>query len=410
MTDVIYQEDHDRLIDICRQITSHRQMLAKPRIEQLILAKVDAQVANPQLLSHLIAESLMRRIDRQLVESKNIFVQEFDVPQTELFYSMAEAVHLIAESLMRRIDRQLVESKNIFVQEFDVPQTELFYSMAEAVPFVYVGHDLANQVLARAVRDLDSFTILDIGIGNGGQVKRLLDSLASGAGKLKSVQVIGMDPVEKNLGEAQDRLRRVNKCYPFDVRFQSLCTLVENLSEDDFRAIGEKSQDRLVINSAFAFHHTGHPLNDSQTRTDLLMRLASLQPLVLTLVEPNSNHDTEELTRRVHHSWEHFGNVFALVDEAGIDASHKYLIKGKFFAREIRDIFGVSDHFRCERHEQYDSWLLRLFKAGFKPVDLGAVSVKLPPYCQHDVSDGLVRLKYNDTTIVVMMAFSTSAA
>jgi hypothetical protein len=127
----------------------------------------------------------------------------------------------------------------------------------------------------------------------------------------------------------------------------------------------------------------------------------------LTLVEPNSNHDTEELTKRVHHSWEHFGNVFALVDEAAIDVSHKYLIKGKFFAREIRDIFGVSDHFRCERHELYDAWLLRLFKAGFKPVDLGEVSVKLPPYCQYDTSEGLVRLNYNGTTIVAMMAFSS---
>jgi hypothetical protein len=362
---VIYQEDYDRLIDICKQITSHRQLLAKPRIEQLILQHVDADVANAQLLSHLIAESLMRRIDRQLVESKNIFVQEFDVPQTELFYSMAEAV-----------------------------------------PFVYIGHDLANQVLEQAVRDLDYFTILDIGIGNGGQVKKLLDVLAGTGGGLKAVEVIGLDPVEKNLAEARVRLEQAGKSYPFKVDFRSLCSLVEELRDGDFQSIQESSKGNLVINSAFTFHHTSHPLNDPTTRTELLGRLASLKPRVLTLVEPNSNHDTEELTKRVHHSWEHFGNVFALVDEAGIDMSHKYLIKGKFFARELRDIFGVSDHFRCERHELYDSWLLRLFKAGFKPVDLGAVSAQLPPYCQYDVSEGLVRLNYNDITIVAVMAFS----
>jgi len=363
---VIYQEYYDQLIDICKQITTHRQLLAKPRIERLILQQVDAGVSNPKLLSHLIAESLMRRIDRQLVESKNIFVQEFDVPQTELFYSMAEAV-----------------------------------------PFVYVGHDLANQILGKAVQDLDFFTILDIGIGNGGQVKRLLDGLAGRGGELKAVQVIGLDPVEKNLAEARRRLERAGKDYPFKVDFQPLCSLVEEVTDEDFQSIRESSKGNLIINSAFAFHHTGHPLNDPRARTELLRRLASLNPRLLTLVEPNSNHDTEELTKRVHHSWEHFGNVFALVDESGIDVSHKYLIKGKFFAREIRDIFGVSDHFRCERHELYDSWLLRLFKAGFKPVDLGAIPVKLPPYCQYDISEGLVRLNYNDTTIVAMMAFST---
>jgi hypothetical protein len=363
---VIYQENYEQLIDICKQITSHRQLLAKPRIEQLILQRVNSDLANAQLLSHLISESLMRRIDRQLVESKNIFVQEFDIPQTELFYSMAEAV-----------------------------------------PFVYVGHDLANQVLEREVGDLDAFTMLDIGIGNGAQVIKLLDALAGKGGRLKSVRVIGVDPVEKNLGAARLRIERAAKKYPFEVDFRSLRTLVEELTDDDLQSIRDSAGGNLIINSAFAFHHTGHPLNDTRARTELLRRLASLKPRILTLVEPNSNHDTEELTKRVHHSWEHFGNVFALVDEAAIDASHKYLIKGKFFAREIRDIFGVSDHFRCERHELYDSWLLRLFKAGFKPVDLGEVSVGLPPYCRYDISEGLVRLNYNDTTIVAVMAFSS---
>ena len=361
---MIYHNEYAQLLDICRQVTTHRQLLAKPRIEQLLLRHVDEQVPNPQLLSHLIAESLMNRIDRKLVESKNIFVQEFDVPQIQLFYSMAEAV-----------------------------------------PFVYAGHLLANRCLERAVRGLARFTILDIGIGNGGQTKRLLDTLADKGGALEAVQVIGLDPAEGNLNDAQALLAQAAQGYPFRVEFRPLCGMVEELRDEDFEAIRSASKGGLVINSAFAFHHTSHPLNDHRMRTELLRRLAGLDPLVLTLIEPSSNHDTEELVKRVHHSWEHFGNVFALVDEATIEASHKYLIKGKFFAREIRDIFGVSDHFRCERHELYDSWLLRLFKAGYKPFETEGLSVELPPYCRCDVSEGLVRLNYKDTTIVAVMAF-----
>jgi hypothetical protein len=45
----------------------------------------------------------------------------------------------------------------------------------------------------------------------------------------------------------------------------------------------------------------------------------------------------------------------------------KFAIKEKFFGREVRDILGTSDNFRCERHEPYDSWLLRLTKAGLRP-------------------------------------------
>ena len=278
--------------------------------------------------------------------------------------------------------------------------------MAEAVPFVYVAHDLANQCLARAVRDLPHFAILDIGIGSGTQVKRLLDSLAANGGKTESVRVFGLDPLDRNLSESRSRLEEARSDYPFALEFHPLCCLVETLSDEDLRNIRDRSKGNLVINSAFAFHHTTHPLNDQQARTELLARLASLKPLALTLAEPSSNHDTEDLVKRVHNSWEHFGNVFSLVDEANIDVSHKYTIKGKFFAREIRDIFGVSDHFRCERHELYESWLLRLFKAGYKAIDLGGLSVQLPPYCQFDVSDGLIRMKYREVTIVAVMAFS----
>lgn len=361
---MIYHKEYSELIDICRQITTHRQLLAKPRIEQLILRRVDEEVPSPQLLSHLIAESLMSRIDRRLVESKNIFVQEFDVPQIQLFYSMAEAV-----------------------------------------PFVYAGHLLANRCLERAVSGLRSFTIVDIGIGNGGQVKRLLDGLADQRGGLEEVQVVGLDPAEKNLADAGALLERSARDYPFGVEFRPLCAMVEQLGDADLEAIRAGAKGGLVINSAFALHHSSHPLNDQQTRTELLRRLAALRPLALTLIEPHSNHDTEELVKRVHHSWEHFGNVFALVDEAAIEVSHKYLIKGKFFAREIRDIFGVSDHFRCERHEPYDSWLLRLFKAGYRPLETDGLSVALPPHCRCELSEGLVRLDYRDTTIVAVMAF-----
>ncbi len=124
------------------------------------------------------------------------------------------------------------------------------------------------------------------------------------------------------------------------------------------------------------------------------------------MIEPNSNHDTGKLTKRFHNCWQHFGNVFALVDESKIENTHKFLIKEKFFGREIRDIFGVSDHFRCERHELYDSWLLRLHRAGYKPFDFNDLTVELPEYCQYSVSEGMVRMDYNNITIVAVIAFS----
>ncbi len=361
---MIYQDKYDRIVKACRQITSHRQALAKPALEELLLGRIDPEVANEDLLAHLIAEALMRRIDRQLVESKNIFVQGFDIPQITLFYSMAEAV-----------------------------------------PFVYAGHSAANQFLLREAAALSRFTLFDIGIGNGRQAVRLLQAL-TGRRRPEAVTVVGLDPVSNNLEQAREAIEAAGADLPFAVEFRPMLGMLESIDPGELRGVTRLPGDGLLINSAFTLHHTMHPIGDCTLRTDLIARLAELQPRALALVEPSSNHDTEQLAKRVHHSWEHFGHVFALIDEAQIDERHKYLIKEKFFGREIRDIFGVSDYFRCERHELYDSWLLRFHKAGFQPLPHADLCVELPDYCSHVVSDGLVRFNYRDVTIVAAMGFS----
>ena len=358
---MIYQETYGELLDLCKQITRHRQKLAKPRIEKMILGSVGPDVPNEQLLAHLISESLLKRIDRQLLESKNIFVQDFDVSQTTLFYSMAEAV-----------------------------------------PLVYAGHSLANQYIRSVLEGLEDFTLFEIGIGNGKQVVRLLEGLSDEG--IRKVTVFGLDPMKDNIDQSNQAIAELRDQVPFDVEFIPVCDMIENLTNADFEAIRTRGDGRILINSAFTLHHIGHPIGDTEKRTDVLKQLADLEPILLTLVEPNSDHDTEELPRRLHNCWQHFGNVFALVDESDIDTTHKFLIKEKFFGREIRNIFGVSDFFRSERHELYDSWLLRLHKAGFRPKELTELNVDLPEYCRASISDGLVRLNYQDVTIVAVMA------
>ena len=123
---MIYQKAYDEIISLSIQITRHRQKLAKPKIIELLKKHVDMNVSNEDLL-----------------------------------------LHLIAESLLRRIDLKLLESKNIYMQEFDIPQIQLFYSMAKAVPFVFAGHSLANQCLTKVMNTLKTATLIDIGIGKG---------------------------------------------------------------------------------------------------------------------------------------------------------------------------------------------------------------------------------------------------
>jgi hypothetical protein len=314
--------------------------------------------------------------------------------------------HLVAESLLKRIDRELLQSKNIYIEQFDIPQIVMFYDMAKAVPFVSAGHSIANQYLAAAAAGLSEATIFDIGMGKGVQLNALCQTLSAVPDGLKRLFLIGLDPDENNLSDFAAQIDQLRSDLPFSVSFHPLPGLIEDLKPGQFREIERIGAGKLLVNSAFAFHHTSHPLRDVELRTELFRRIAGLKPLVFTLVEPSSNHDTEDLSRRLHNSWQHFGSLFQCIDESELEPAHKFTIKEKFFGREVRDIFGVADRFRCERHELYDSWLLRLKRVGMRPVEGVTPRVDLPASCSAIVSEGLVRLNYHDTTIVAAFAYT----
>jgi hypothetical protein len=362
---VIYQKSYDELLQICKQITLHRQKLAKPKVDDIVCRHIDITISNENLLSHQIGESLLRRIDRKLLDSKNIYVQQFDIPQIQLFYSMSESI-----------------------------------------PMVATGHSLANQYQMHVMENLKVASLFEIGIGKGRQVIQLLQMLKASPNRLERFNIIAVDPDEQNLTDTKAALSKEQKELPFTLHYYPVRNMIENFRDRDFDQVKKTGGKNILVNSAFSFHHTAHPVKDTETRTELFKNIAKLNPLIVTLVEPNSNHDTEDLPKRFHNSWQHFSHVFKLIDESKIDDTHKFSIKVKFFGREITDIFGVSDFFRSERHELYDSWLLRLSKAGFKPLQFDDLKVSLPDHIDFSVSEGLVRMKYDGATIVSVMVYS----
>lgn len=360
---MIYQKTYRRLLTASDRIVRHRQALAKESLSDLIQDVVSPALSNEELLGHLLADALTRRVDRDLLASRNIYVQEFDVPQTELFYSMARAV-----------------------------------------PFVRQSHVAANRFAASAASGSKHVMILDIGIGRAQQAAHLLELLAELEEPPESVHVTGFDIAAENVSDSRDVIEALAASVPFLLTYSGTVGAIEELSETQWQELLEQRKGALIVNSAFTLHHTKHKLDDGDERTALLARIASLRPDAFTLIEPSSNHDSEELGVRVHNAWLHYGTVFALVDESDIDPTHKHLIKQKFFGREVQDIFGVSDHFRSERHELYESWLLRLHRAGFEPLANPGLVPELPDYCEAIVSDGLVRFNYRDLPIVAVFA------
>ena len=165
MPHMIFERRYQTFLSACQDIVRRRERLAKPVIGDLLLQEVDARVPNHALISHIMAEALLRRIDRNLVEAKNIYLQRFEISQIDLFYLMTQGNPLVAES-----------------------------------------HRIANQLLASGLKAHKEAVLIDIGIGKGIQIEALLARLERDPGDLKSLHIVAIDPNPDNLQKATERL------------------------------------------------------------------------------------------------------------------------------------------------------------------------------------------------------------
>ena len=177
------------------------------------------------------------------------------------------------------------------------------------------------------------------------------------------------------------------------------------MSDNDFKQIKKLGKGNLLINSAFSMHHIAHPLNDTEFRTEVFRRIKDLDPLLFTLAEPNSDHDVENISKRLYNCWNHFGTVFNLIDHSTLEPEHKFLVKNTFFGREIRDMFGVSDYVRSERHESIESWLMRFIRSGYEPYKFKEISTSLPEDCNVNIMDGTTTLGYKGMDLIGIFAY-----
>lgn len=362
-TAVIHTERYEPILAACQDIQRRRDRAARPVLSGQILARVGPETSNAELLAHIIAEALLRRIDHNLVESKNIYLESFDIPQIELFMALARAV-----------------------------------------PLVPASHAVANHHLAFALRRESRAGLLEIGAGRGVQLRLLLRSLREDPGRLERLRVVAVDPDPMNLAVTTHLAEALSRSLPFTLEVHAAQCLIERIDDAEFRDFAAWLGSHTAVNAAFTLHHTAHALHDHDFRTRLLARLRDhFAPMVFTLAEPHANHDTEMLARRLHESWQHFGAVFELIDRSEVPPAHRFVIKEKFFGRELRDIFGTSDLFRSERHESFESWLFRLAKAGFEPTEQPhPATVDLPSYCSASFDEGLVRLGLGALPVVAV--------
>ena len=295
-----------------------------------------------------------------------------------------------------------------------------FQVLLHHTPFVRFGHAAANAVLARTLAGARRAHLVDLGIGSGIQWPGLIEGLAARGGPTPRLRLTGVDLPEPGPDPAA-RLRQVGGMLrdqaaraglPFE--YAALASSIERLDLECLRA-GE--EETVAVNAAFALHHVlpGEVSPDpTGSRDAVLHRLRRLRPSLLTLVEPDSDHNTADFVQRVRAAFGHYRAIFdALAALLPAHPEEREVIERAFFGREIHNIVAGEGPRRIERHERHATWRRRLREAGFEPVDFTREDVAaVVTALAHQVSGisitaapGALTLAWKGTPLVVASAW-----
>ena len=197
---------------------------------------------------------------------------------------------------------------------------------------------------------------------------------------IRSLHVIGVGPASSPeaggaLPIAQANVLAAAEEPGIAVTFAGVGKLAEQLTAGDLAAA--RPRGLLVANGSLALHHVGLPHHGAgRGRAEVLSTVREAGFARIVLLEPDTNHDEDDLGLRSLYAYRHYGTLARSL-HAALRASDAVLVWSEFFADEIRNVIAHDGALRAERHEEADRWVERLEASGFTvdtPAELVAPS------------------------------------
>lgn len=280
---------------------------------------------------------------------------------------------LFALALRTRMTGDDVGGGNLYAAEesHGLDMIGAFDALARSTPFIRFAYAGANAAIGGV--DAEAIHLVDVGVGEGTQWPSLLTQL----GARPHPPVVRMTAIDLPApgADGEARLRAVGERLVVAAReagvefsYRGVPLPMEHLGHDH---VAGHRNEAVVVNLSLALHHTStRRQGGSSDRDEFLARLRSFQPALVTLVEPDAEHDELPFRARVDEALGHYGAIFRALD-ALVDAEEaRRVLEEQFFGREIINVVGFEGTARVERQQRHARWIERFRAAGFEPVDL----------------------------------------
>lgn len=371
-----------RICDKCRNIAVRLTLLLLP-FQYIYMTAVSL----PPLLSDLNEVSLtLRRLIEVLPPPDPQFLEHLE---SGLNYRLQEPA--------------TIPSVNTYLKPYEVPQIVLFDILANRFPIVLESQRLLEEWVMQQSKGHRRLCIIDIGIGRGLQMVRLLHALNDRQTPLE-LTLIGIELNEEALAAAVTQMEIVKERMNYSFHFHPLAGAIETMDFTKVRQLIPDSADFLVVNASLTLHH----IQSGRARNDLFRKLKTLHPDLLTLTEPNASTYTDELEKRICEAVSHFYALYHYTNTLPLTGEEKRSLK-TFFSNDFFDPIALPNEARFEKLETGAQWVARAQKGGFQPLMPSAVrqgATAIPHIIEEELAPGYINFRYGPVNLLSVIALA----
>ncbi|XP_057761426.1 scarecrow-like protein 8 [Arachis stenosperma] len=321
-----------------------------------------------------------------LMEAASAIAEGKQDSATEILARLSQVSNPNGNSDQRLMDCMVSALKSrVNPLENPPPVTELFSNehtestqlMFENSLCFMVGFMAANFAILEAAfenkTELKRFCVVDFDIGHGKQYVSLLLALsARGRTPPAMVRIVAV----ADTGGQEERLKSVGEMLArqaerFRIGFEfKIVQVTQRFSELTRESLGCDADEFLAVNFAFKLNRIpDESVSTENPRDELLRRVKSLSPRVVTIIEQEINANTAPFLARVADSCSYYGALFDSVESSlGKDNnSNSERVKvEEGLSRRVCNSLACEGRDRVERYEVFGKWRARMGMAGFK--------------------------------------------
>ena len=291
--------------------------------------------------------------------------------------------------------------QNTYLKEFEIPQILLFDLLTNKFPLVTACQQIAEKAFIKQASGYNELCILDIGIGRGFQMMRLLDALQE-VESIQKVTLIGVEISNDALNFTLSQLQERKNKFKFELQYHMMNSPVELITYEMIKAQIPADCKCLLVNASLTLHH----IQQTNSRLNLFSIIKQLNPQLMILIEPDADTMNEDYGQRLLNAAQHFSALYNYVNTLDCMNKEEADHLKSFFANDFFDPIVLPDSHRFERLYTSPQWIDLLSSAGLTTMhfDPNNYNIHIPNIDCKIMNEGYFNFSYCGTPIISVIA------